>query len=1183
MRQVLRLFALGGVLAFGLSSQVQSSFPIYSISTFAGALPPDSSPEGTAATGMRLGVPRGLALDKTGNLYVADAAFRQVFVIAPNGTWHLFAGSGSNGSSNTAVQDGQRAVSAPLNHPLGVAVDPAGNVYIADGSGEGEGTGVGAGYIYRVTPDGVLHLFAGNGRSTYSGDGGPATTAGVWPSGIAADGNGNLYIAEYQHARIRKIDPSGIITTIGGNGSFGQAISGDSVATNSYVVPNAVAASSSGDVYYVQTYLMSVVRKITKDGKIHDLSVSNYGIGGGYAVAVDPAGTVYGGVDGGIYRTSPSGIGSWVVLPPSVAFATPTIPADIGSVGGLAVAANGDEIYFSDLDLHSVWKAKLSTATLTRVAGVNLINFGDGGPATKAVMQLPGAVAVDGSTIYISDWGNHNIRKVAPDGTMTTVGGTGLPGFSGDGGPGTSAQLNYPLGLAVDSEGSLYIADSGNNRVRKLSRSGIITTVAGDGSLFSGGDGHKATAAQIGPVVAVAFDKAGNLYIANFATVRKVDPGGIISTVPGAEGVQTPTPVAQVPWIGAMAVDPSGTVYTAEQHTFLVKRLRPDGTFTVVAGTGVNGFAGDGGPAAKATIGVPYSLALDGQGSLYLAEIGPLGSGVRKISPDGTINTIAGYGPLDGTAADGGPASAAALVLNGIHGLAVDSSGNVYVPETSRATVRKLTPLALQRLEVKGGDGQTALPATQVAPLVVRALATGGIPAPLVPVQFAVTGGSATIAAADAATGPDGTASCTIAMGVIPGPVTVTATALNLTPVVFHLTARPWATVNSGGVVNAAGNLPLLAPGSLASIYGTNYGVVFNNLNLNGGQPVRANEVGLYPGTTDIYSIGYNFVVPVGNDFVFTRGAYFADWVACCPPNSSNSVTLTLYSDSGGSPGSVLDSFKANIPANKYYPIVPFTSVANPSLLSGRQYWLVATMTNPSTSYSQWLTQDPPDPGLLAWTLNGGPWQISNVNRGGFQILGSPVAKANTVPLPSSLAAVSVIVGGHVAPVLYVGPTQINFQMPYDLTPGTYPLVVTAYGIASDPVDVTVAAAAPGVFVYGDNWAVVQNQDYQVNGPSTPAQVGSYVTLYGTGAGAVSPTVATGSAAPNAPLSYTAANVTASINGVPATVSFAGLTPGNVGLLQVNLQIPLLPAGTYPIQITVGGVTSNAASIAVAP
>jgi adhesin/invasin len=197
-----------------------------------------------------------------------------------------------------------------------------------------------------------------------------------------------------------------------------------------------------------------------------------------------------------------------------------------------------------------------------------------------------------------------------------------------------------------------------------------------------------------------------------------------------------------------------------------------------------------------------------------------------------------------------------------------------------------------------------------------------------------------------------------------------------------------------------------------------------------------------------------------------------------------------------------------------------------------------------------------------------------------FTISFSP--KAAGLPPPTSLGGVTVSLGGRAAPLLFVGESQVNFQVPYETPLGTSTMVVTANGVAGRPAFVSVAAAAPGIFVYGNNWAVVLNQDYSLNGPSNPAKAGSYVMLYGTGAGAATPAVPTGSAAPASPLS-TVTNVTATINGVLAKVTFQGLAPGFVGLLQVNMQVPALPKGTYPVQIAAGGVKSNSASIAVTP
>ena len=479
------------------------------------------------------------------------------------------------------------------------------------------------------------------------------------------------------------------------------------------------------------------------------------------------------------------------------------------------------------------------------------------------------------------------------------------------------------------------------------------------------------------------------------------------------------------------------------------------------------------------------------------------------------------------------------------------------------------------QLKAAGGDGQTGAAGQALSsPLVVQVTSSGGAPLAGVPVAFAVTSGAATLSASSVFTGSDGTARVTVTLGSSPGGVTVTATVVGLPSIQFHLTAVG-PTIATGGVVNAASDQPLLAPGALATVYGANFSppaTVFTNDVGNGSAVVR---VGLFPGTSNNYALGCNFVVPAGSDLIFTGGSYLASFVS-----GTNSVNVALYTDSGGKPGSLLESINLVNALTSSAAAVPFSSAASPTLLAGQQYWLAVSMANPSTSTSYWWFPSKTDPGLTVQSLNGGPWGANSSNRLGFTILASP--KAAGLPLPTSLGGVTVSLGGRAAPLLYVGPSQINFQVPYETPPGTSAVVVTANRVAGGSASVSVAAAAPGIFVYGNDWAVVLNQDYSLNGPSNPAKAGSYVMLYGTGAGAVSPAVPTGSAAPALPLS-TVTNVTATINGVPATVTFQGLAPNFVGLLQVNMQVPALPTGSYLIQITAGGVKSNSASIAVVP
>ena len=288
----------------------------------------------------------------------------------------------------------------------------------------------------------------------------------------------------------------------------------------------------------------------------------------------------------------------------------------------------------------TTWCARsAANGTITTIAGNGAAGFGgDGASAAGAQLNTPTGVAVDKSgNIYIADSGNHRVRKIASDGSISTFAGNGAPGFAGDGGAASSAQLYTPFGLAVDASGNLYIAELGNNRVRKVSTAGTITTVAGNGTTAFSGDGGQAVNAQLNYPQAVAVDAAGNIYIAdtlNFR-VRLVTAGGLIATI---------------------------------------------------AGNGVAGYSGDLGPAAAAQISSPTGVAVDSAGSLYISDGA---TRVRKVYSNGVIETIAGNGAV-GYSGDGGAAPNAQIDAPG--GLAVDSSGNVYFADTANNAVRMLQP-----------------------------------------------------------------------------------------------------------------------------------------------------------------------------------------------------------------------------------------------------------------------------------------------------------------------------------------------------------------------------------------------------------------------------------------------------------------------------------------------------------
>ncbi len=305
---------------------------------------------------------------------------------------------------------------------------------------------------------------------------------------------------------------------------------------------------------------------------------------------------------------------------------------------------------------------------------------GDGGPATSAQLSFPGGLALDKSgTLYIADGGNHRVRKIS-GGTITTVAGNGTAGYTGDNAAATSAELNNPVGVAVDLSGNLYIADAGNNVIREVSPSGTITTFAGNYTLGAGysGDGAAANAGQLSSPVAVASDSAGNIYIADAGNnvIREVS-GGNISSIPSGT-LHHPDDVS---------VDATGNLYVADTGGRRIVVLS-GGNATVFAGNGNLGFSGDGGPAANAAFNDPVGVHVDSAGYVYIADT--FNDRIRKVSLDGFITTIAGQG-RGGYSGDGMPATSA--LLDFPHNVAVDPSGNVYISDEGNSVIRLLQPI----------------------------------------------------------------------------------------------------------------------------------------------------------------------------------------------------------------------------------------------------------------------------------------------------------------------------------------------------------------------------------------------------------------------------------------------------------------------------------------------------------
>ena len=589
-----------------------------------------------------------VALDGAGNLYIADRNDQRIRKVDAAGVISTVAGDGTRGYGG----DGGPAVAAQLNSPYGVALDGAGNLYIADRDNR---------RIRKVDAAGVISTVAGDGTYGFGGDGGPAVAAQLsFPHGVAVDGAGNLYIADTGNRRIRKVDAAGAISTVAGDGTSGYGGDGGPAVAAQLSFPHGVALDGTGNLYIADLGNRRI-RKVDAAGVIS-------------TVAGD--GTQGFGGDGG----------------PAVA-AQLSFPIDVALDGA-------DNLYIVDGSNQRIRKVD-AAGVISTVAGDGTQGFGgDGGPATAAQLDTPRGVAPDGAgNLYIADGGNRRIRKVDSAGAISTVAGGGP---IGDGGAAVAAQLDFPNGVAPDGAGNLYIADTFNHRIRKVDAAGVISTVAGDGTRGYGGDGGAAVAAQLFSPYGVAPDGAGNLYIADTVNhrIRKVDAAGVISTVAGDGtrgygGDGGPAVAAQLSSPRALALDEAGNLYIADSSNSRIRKVDAAGVISTVAGDGTRGFGGDGGPAVAAQLYLPYGVALDGAGNLYIADRN--NNRIRKVDAAGVISTVAG----GGSGGDGGPAVAA--YLNSPRGVAPDGAGNLYIADSSNNRIRKVDAAGV--ISTVAGDG----------------------------------------------------------------------------------------------------------------------------------------------------------------------------------------------------------------------------------------------------------------------------------------------------------------------------------------------------------------------------------------------------------------------------------------------------------------------------------------------
>ena len=1088
-----------------------------------------------------------VAADAAGNLFIPEGSSCRIRKVS-NGVVTTVAGAvpypvcGYSG-------DGGPAVSAQLNNPTGLAVDPAGNLYIADRYNN----------RIRELSNGVITTVAGNGAAGYNGDGGPATGAQLsGPSAVALDGAGNLYILDSGNNCIRQV-VNGVISTV---------VAGMPGGSSPLAHLSGFAVDAAGNLYAAGVTVIGygLVQRIA-GGVSTTIAGGGPGPGSGIGdggpatlaelaqpggVAVDSSGNVYVADqwDNRIRALTPNAAGSQFItfapLPDVVigiqpftitATASSGLTVTFGSVTPSVCTVAGSRVTLVAPGTCSITASQPGNATYSAATPVTQTftvsappvisaltpnSALAGGPAFSLTVTGSGftagaVVEWNGNSLTTSDSGANQLTAAVPASLIASPGGAYV-----------TVQVN-----GVPSNIFTFVITSANGL------GGIIITVAGGagtGTVSFSGDGGPATAAALEFPAGVAVDASGNIYIADTFNnrIRKVSVGGIITTVAGNgnqgfSGDGGPATSASLSKPIGVAVDVSGNLYISDQYNNRIRRVSTSGIITTVAGSGnvgvvnstvTGGFGGDGGPATSALLNFPWGVAVDASGNLFIADGGG-NDRVRKVSANGIITTVAGNGTY-GFSGDGGPATSALLAAP--WGVAVDASGNLYISDAANNDLRKvssdgiITTIAGNQTAGFSGDGGPATAAELSNPFGIAADASGNI--------YIADEMNDRIRKVS----PDGIITTFAGTGGACFPCSASA-------------------LGDGGPATSA-----LVEAQGVAVDGS------GNVFIADGTHNRTREV--FALTNQSQTITFNPLSPVNlgaAPFILTATA------SSGLPLTFVSTTQAVCTVSGSTVTIVATgtcSITASQPGNaNYLAATPVTQtfIVNPRLPT------LGITSSASASYQGGVA-----PGSLI-SIYGANLAIATSN--GFSL-----------PLPISFSGTSVTVNGVLSPLLYVGPSQINAQVPPNTAVGPATVVVSGNGVGGLGT-VNVLAAAPGLFADGSGRAAAQHSDGSFVTTASPASSGEYVTFYGTGQGPLNLTPAAGAAAGfGASLSSCLDTVTVTMNGLISTgqYNFCGLASGFVGLTQINASIPAgLPAGDVPVVVTINGVSSLPAVLAV--
>lgn len=673
---------------------------------------PDSPAESRPVT------PQQIAVDASGDVYFAEDGQR-VRKILPSGEVITLAGSSKRGFT----ADGSPANGAQLSGVTGVAVAADGSVLFSEWDNQ---------RVRRIDANGMLQTIAGNGQGGFSGDNGPGAQALLQhPMGLAVDSGGNVFIADNGNGRVRKVSPDGVITTVAGGGvtrdnlcrPAAVAVDGRGALYIADYCRRQVLVVRNGESSVLGGNNSKAPEPSGVDGPATAAGFDEWGLAvnaeGDVLVAGPDTGYLYRIASDGILRIM-AGAGNWR----APADGTPAAEAFFQHPSHLAVDPSG-ALLVTDYEANRIYR--IEKGTVTHVAGQPRPFFsGENVTAKDAGLDQPIGVAVrpSGDILFTERGGSNRVRDILSDGRLRTVAGNGRRDYSGDGGPATRASLQLPLGLCADAAGNIYVADTANHRVRKIDANGNIQLVAGKGAAGFSGDGGPAERAELNTPVAVTLGPDGSLYIADAANhrVRRVSKEGVISTLAGDGVARTAgdggmAARASFGWPYALAFGPDQALYVLDSQQLRVRRIdAASGLVTTVAGNGRNTVSGDGGSPLQAGLGRLEGMAFDTAGNLYLGEGGGVIRVVRSTTGPAPTILMPNYGDPLGKL--GAPAGAAAGAPNGdaadslpqvvykreaqysAEGLAKKFEGVVYVSLVVDATgmptdVKVVTPVGM--------------------------------------------------------------------------------------------------------------------------------------------------------------------------------------------------------------------------------------------------------------------------------------------------------------------------------------------------------------------------------------------------------------------------------------------------------------------------------------------------------